>query len=57
MWQFNWGTFWSVLAAVGVACFVIGGYISSQLECINKVLLGIEWKLDDVRSKMRSRID
>jgi uncharacterized membrane protein len=47
MWQFNWGVFWAVL----VALFLIVGYVSHQLEGINKVLLSIESKLDRLRNR------
>jgi hypothetical protein len=47
MWQFNWGVFWAVLAAL----FLIVGYVSHQLEKINKILLNIELKLDILRKR------
>ena len=41
MLSFNWGVFWAVL----IALFLIVGYVSRQLEGINKVLLSIEAEL------------
>jgi hypothetical protein len=40
-----------MLAAVGIVALVVGGYASSQLSAINRVLLDIEWKLDDIRRR------
>jgi hypothetical protein len=40
-----------MFAAVGVVGLVVGGYASSQLSAINRVLLEIEWKLDDIRKR------
>jgi hypothetical protein len=40
-----------MLAAAGIVALVVGGYASSQLSGINRVLLDIEWKLDDIRRR------
>jgi hypothetical protein len=45
MWQFNWGVFWAVLLPM----FVIVGYISHQLEGINRCLLDIESRLRELK--------
>jgi hypothetical protein len=52
MLQFNWGVFWAVLAATGIVCFVVVGYISKQIETLNRVLLYMEQTLTDIRNKI-----
>jgi hypothetical protein len=52
MLQFNWGVFWALLAATGIVCFVFVGYISKQLETLNRVLLDMEQKVEDIRNKI-----
>jgi hypothetical protein len=49
MWQFNWGVFWAVL----VALFLAVGFLSYQLEALNRCLLDIESRLRDVKDAIR----
>jgi hypothetical protein len=46
MWQFDWGAFWPILIIV----LLIVGYLSRQLEAINRCLLDIEQELKEIRS-------
>jgi hypothetical protein len=46
MWRFDWGVFWPILIIV----FLIAGYLSQQLEAINRCLLDIEQRLKEIKS-------
>jgi hypothetical protein len=46
MWRFDWGVFWPILIIV----LSIAGYLSQQLEAINRCLLDIEQRLKEIRS-------
>lgn len=46
MWRFDWGVFWPIVIIV----FLMGGYLSQQLEAINRCLLDIEQQLKNIKS-------
>jgi hypothetical protein len=45
MWRFDWGVFWPILIVV----FLIVGYISKQIETLNRCLLDIERRLVEIK--------
>ena len=51
--QFNWSIFWSVFAAVFAALFIVAIFIvwlmAGQLNVVNRNLIDIESKLDNLR--------
>jgi hypothetical protein len=52
MWPHTWPIFWSVLAAVAIACFLIIGYVAQNLEALNRILQDIESRWADLNKRL-----